>query len=106
MNPRIPADYDEVARWIENFAASHAKRVHLRIAPTLETGDEREGRSYGLRLVLNGVTRPAAGRPPLEFGYTDVAAGRTRFAWCEALAQRFRDEARQLVVDARESRTA
>jgi hypothetical protein len=106
LNPRIPADYQEVARWLENFATSHAKRVHPRIEAIVESGDDREGRSYGYRLALDGVTRPPAGLPPVELGYPDVAAGRTRFAWCEALAQRIRDEASRLVVDAGETRTA
>jgi hypothetical protein len=106
VNPRIPADYQEVARWLENFATSHAKRGNPRIEAIVEWGDDREGRSYGLRLTLDGATRPPAGLPRVELDYTDVAAGRTRFAWCEALARRIRDEASRLVADVGRIRTA
>lgn len=106
MNPRIPAGYAEVGRWLQNFATSHAKREHPRVEAIVEAGDEREGRSYGLRLVLDGATRPEAGAAPLDLDYAEVADGRTRFAWCEALAQRLRAEARELVAAARGSRSA
>jgi len=106
MNPKIPVGYDEVARWLRNFAVSHAKREHPRAEAVVGTGDEREGRSYGLRLVLDGRSHPAAGAPPMEFGYAEVAEGRTRFAWCEALAQRIREETRRLGLEGQASRPA
>jgi hypothetical protein len=96
MNPKIPVAYDEVGRWLHNFAVSHAKREDPRAEAIVETGEAREGHSYGLRLVLDGRQYPAGELPPLEFGYAEVAEGRTRFAWCEALAQRLRAEARRL----------
>src|SRR5512132_2968244 len=98
MNPKIPVGYDDVARWLHNFAISHAKREHARAEGIVETGGQREGQSYGLRLVLDGRAYPPADAPPLEFGYAEVAEGRTRFAWCEALAQRLRAETRRLAA--------
>jgi hypothetical protein len=102
MNPRIPATYAETARWLQNSAASHAKREHPAIEAVVEADGAREGRSYGLRLVLHGRTAPPAEAPPIELSYPDVAEGRTRFAWCEALAERIRAEARRLVSEQRE----
>lgn len=98
MNPRIPAAYDEVGRWLKNFAASHAKREHSEIEALVEMDEAREERSYGLRLVLGPLSQPPKTEPPLEFGYAEVAEGRTRFAWCEALARRLRAEAQRLVA--------
>jgi len=98
MNPKIAVGYDEVAGWLRNFAASHAKREHAAVEAVVETGGDRDGRSYGLRLLLDGRSHPPAGAPPLEFGFAEVAEGRTRFAWCESLARRIREEARRLAA--------
>ncbi|HEV8307876.1 MAG TPA: hypothetical protein VGW35_09430 [Methylomirabilota bacterium] len=106
MNPRIPADYDEAGRWLRNFAISHGKREHAGLEAAVEMDEARQGRSYGLRLILGEVTYPPAGAPPLEFGYAEVAEGRTRFAWCEALAERLRAETRRLMAEERASRPA
>lgn len=100
MNPRIPAGYAEVGRWLWNFATSHAKRESPRLEATVEMADAREGRSYGLRLALGALTEPPAGEPPVELAYPDVAEDRTRFAWCEALAERIRADARRLLARA------
>jgi hypothetical protein len=97
MNPKIAVGYDDVARWLHNFAASHAKRENPRAEVIVETGADREGRAYGLRLVLAGRMHPPTDQPPLEFGFAEVAEGRTRFAWCESLAQRIRGEVRRLI---------
>jgi hypothetical protein len=96
MNPSIPVDYQEAGRWLLGFVRVHAKREHGRVEAVLEEGDAREGRSYGVRLVLDGRLEPPAGAPPLELGYEEVALGRTRFAWCAALAVRVRTLARTL----------
>jgi len=96
VNPRIPADYEEVGRWLRSFAASHGKREDSRLEASVEMGDAREGRSYGLRFVLGSLTSPPPGEPPAELGYREVAEGRTRFAWCEALAERIRRDAHRL----------
>jgi hypothetical protein len=98
MNPKIAVGYEDVARWLHNFATSHAKREHPRAEVIVDTGGAREGRSHGLRLVLDGRPYPPADRPPMEFGFAEVAEGRTRFAWCESLAQRIRSEVHQLVA--------
>jgi len=97
MNPRIPASYEEVGRWLRGFAVSHAKRESPRIEAAVEMEEEREGRSYGLRLLLGARTLPPREAPPLEFSYEEVREGRTRFAWCETLARRLRAEARRLL---------
>jgi hypothetical protein len=98
MNPRIAVGYDEVARWLHNFATSHAKREDPRAEAIVDTGGDREGRAYGLRLLLDGRMHPPADHAPLEFGFAEVAEGRTRFAWCESLAQRLRSEVHRLAA--------
>ena len=86
--------YDEIERWLRNFAVSHAKRVDPRIEVELDAGDEREGVSYGLRLKL-GARHTAT----VEFDFKDVAANRGSLAWCAALAERIQQLVRtQLVV--------
>ncbi|MBI2460455.1 MAG: hypothetical protein HYV61_02820 [Candidatus Rokubacteria bacterium] len=99
MNPRIPASYEEIGRWLRGFAISHAKRESPRIEAVVEMEEEREGRSYGLRLVLGALALPPRDQPPFEFSYAEVRDGRTRFAWCEALARRLRGEARRLLEE-------
>jgi hypothetical protein len=87
--------YDEVARWLRNFLTSHAKREHPRFEVELDSGDEREGRSYGARLRF-GEVRSA----PVEYDYREVAAQRGNLAWCRALAERTRALARDVMADA------
>jgi hypothetical protein len=106
MNPVIPMSYAEVGRWLENFATSHARREHAGIVVRAEMGEAREGRSYGLRLRLDERWQPPLDAPPLELEYSDAAAGRSRFAWCEALAEVIRGEARLLVTAGRSARSA
>jgi hypothetical protein len=85
--------YDEVARWLENFLTSHAKREHPRVEVELEAGDEREGKSYGARLRLAGRRSPL-----IELRYDDVAANRGSLAWGTAMAAKVRAVARELVA--------
>jgi hypothetical protein len=96
MNPRVPVGYEDVGRWLRNFARSHGKREHPGVEVVVEADGARQGRSYGLRLVLAGRMEPPVATPPTEFDYAEVAEGRTRFAWCESLAQRIRAEVRRL----------
>jgi hypothetical protein len=87
--------YDEVGRWLRNFIASHAKRENPRAEVTLDAGDERQGRTYGVR--------PRVGRrlgPVIEFDYREVAQSREKLAWCRALAERIRREVRELTSPA------
>lgn len=98
MNPRIPVDYAEAGRWLQNFAASHAKRESPRLEASVEMDEAREGRSYGVRLILGAAAEPPGGAPPIELAYAEVAEGRTRFAWCEGLADRLRADARRLLA--------
>jgi hypothetical protein len=98
MNPRIAADYHEVADWLQNFVRSHAKREDERVEARLDTGEGREGRSFGVHLVLGAPPRESA---PIELDFRETADGRTRFAWCLALAERVRAAARELAGTAR-----
>jgi hypothetical protein len=79
-------DYHEVARWVENFVTSHAKREDLRAECVLDTKAPREGTSYGVRVkVADGLS------PEVELQYADVASNRGGLVWCQALADRVRD---------------
>ena len=78
-------DYHEVARWLENFATSHAKREDLRAECVLDTAGQREGTSYGLRVNVAGHLSSG-----IDLQFTDVAAGRGSMAWCGSLADRVR----------------
>jgi hypothetical protein len=101
MNPNIPADYNETGHWLEGFVRSHAKLENPRIEVILDIAGAREGRTYGVRLTLDGRVYPPPGSPPLELEFRAVAEGRTRFAWCAALAERIRTAARELLGTAR-----
>lgn len=87
--------YDEVARWLWNFLTSHAKREHPRVEVVLDHGDEREGKSYGAQLRLDGRVTPM-----IEFDYADVAAYRGGLEWCRALADRTRQLVREHLLSA------
>jgi hypothetical protein len=93
--------YDEVARWLWNFAEAHAKRESPRVEAVVDTSGAREGVSYGLQLRLGEARVPPA---PLELPYEDVREGRGNIAWCQALAVRVRALAREPL--AAERRTA
>ncbi len=83
--------YDEVARWLHNFLLSHAKRENPRIEVALESGDEREGKSYAARLRFGDKTSR-----PIEFDYKEVADNRGSLAWGRSIAERTRALAREL----------
>ena len=88
-------EYDEVARWLRNFVASHAKRENLRVEPEVDTEGPREGQSYGVRLRLGEALRPAPPTPAVELGFPEVAGNRGSLAWCSGLADRVRVLARE-----------
>ena len=92
MNPKISVGYEETGRWLRNFALSHAKHVAPRLEAVVDMEGERETRSYGLCLVLGEARSPA-----VELEFPEVADGRTRFAWCQALGERLRSQASTLV---------
>jgi hypothetical protein len=98
MNPAIPMTYAELGRWLENFVTSHARREHPGIVVHVDMEEARGQRSCGLRLALGDRAYPPVGAPPIELDAKEVADGRTRFAWCEALAQRIRADARRLLA--------
>ena len=83
--------YEDVARWLDNFLLSHAKREQLRTEVELETGDEREGKSYAGRFRLGEMVSE-----PIEFEYRTVAERRGELAWCRELAERTRRVVRDL----------
>ena len=83
--------YDDVARWLHNFLTSHAKREEYKAEVELESGDEREGKSYGARLRLGEHVSDV-----LEFDYRTVADRRGELQWCRELAERIRRLVRNL----------
>ena len=83
--------YEEVARWLHNFLTSHGKREAPRAEIELEAGDEREGKSYGVRFRLEDAVAPV-----IEFDYRTVAEHRGELAWCRELAERAREVVRDL----------
>lgn len=97
-------EYEDVARWLANFALSHAKHESPRVEVIVDAEGEREGRSYGVRLRLGERVAPAASEPALELPYAEVAASRGSLAWCAALAVRIRMLARRLLDEERGAR--
>jgi hypothetical protein len=87
--------YEEVARWLWNFLTSHAKRENVRAEIEVESGDEREGTSYGARVRLG--QRVSA---PTDFEFADVAANRGSLEWCARLAANVREVVRDLAAAA------
>jgi hypothetical protein len=69
--------------------------VHPRIEVDLDSGEPREGRSYGARLRLGDRVSEL-----IELDYKDVADQRGTLAWCASLANRTRDTARLLLAAA------
>ena len=85
--------YEDVQRWLRMFLNSHAKREDPRIEAMLEDDDERQGRSYGAWLQFGSHSTAL-----IEFDYQEVARHRGELAWCAALAERVRQQARQLLA--------
>jgi hypothetical protein len=83
--------YDDVARWLHNFATSHAKRENLHAEVELESDDEREGKSYGVQIRLGDHVSELT-----EFDYKTVADHRGELQWCRELAERVRHIVRDL----------
>jgi len=88
-------EYEEVARWLRNFVAAHAKRENPRLEAVVEAAGPREGQSYGVRLRLGAGLRPAPPAPAVELGFPEVAENRGSLAWCSGLAGRVRALARE-----------
>jgi hypothetical protein len=83
--------YDEVARWLWNFLAAHAKRENVRAEVELQAGEEREGKSYAARVRV-GEKLSAL----IEFEFAEVARNRGTLEWCATLAARVREVVRDL----------
>jgi hypothetical protein len=84
--------YEEVARWLENFLTSHAKREDPRVEIVFDAGDERQGRSYVARLRVDDRLSPR-----WELDYKEVADHRGSLAWCRSMAEQVRARARELL---------
>jgi len=89
-------DYAEVARWLQNFVTSHAKRENPHVEALVDAEGPREGQSYGVRLELRHSLNPPSDRAPLELTFAEVAANRGDLHWCQTLAARVRESAREL----------
>ena len=98
-------DFEEVRRWLDNFALSHAKREDPRIEAVIEA-DGDEGERYGIRLRLGERWTPPAGAEPLRLSYPEVRDHRGSLAWGQALAGRVRELARQLLGESQARRSA
>jgi hypothetical protein len=90
VNPRIAASYAEVAAWLQGFAASHVKRDDPRWEVTVDRHPAGAGGSYTLRVARGGSGATPGASAPIELSYAEVVEGRSRLAWCEALAARLR----------------
>jgi hypothetical protein len=101
MNPRIPADAQETARWLAGFVRTHAKRENARIEALVDQVGPRDDPSFAVRLLLDGRLEPPPAARALELRCAEVAAGRSQLAWCSALAERIRALARTLDRGAR-----
>ena len=86
--------YEDVERWLKMFLNSHAKREDPRIEASLDDDEERQGRSYGASLRFGPHSTTL-----MEFDYQEVAQHRGELAWCAGLAERVRQQARQLLAD-------
>lgn len=84
--------YDEVARWLRMFLASHAKREHPRVEVVLDDDEALAGQGYRARLRLGDRVSE-----PIELSFAEVADQRGALAWCAALAARTRALARTLL---------
>jgi hypothetical protein len=87
--------YDEVARWLQNFLTSHAKRENVHAEIELDAGEARGGTSYGARVRLGERLTPVE-----ELDYAEVARNRGGLEWCATLAARTRAMVRDLAAAA------
>ena len=83
--------YEEVSRWVHNFLTSHAKREDVHAEVELESGDAREGKSYGARFRLGGQVSSLT-----DLDYRTVADHRGELQWCRDLAARTRASVKDL----------
>lgn len=81
--------YGDVERWLRNFLTSHAKRERFRAEVDVDAGDEREAKSYGVRIRLGEHMSDL-----IEFDYQTVADRRGELQWCRELAERTRQVVR------------
>ncbi|MBI2524797.1 MAG: hypothetical protein HYV93_02325 [Candidatus Rokubacteria bacterium] len=97
---------EEVERWLRNFVLSHAKRESPRVEATVDAEGARARGSYGIRLRCGDVCLPPQAEPSMALPFAEVAEGRGRMAWCEALAARVTAMARELVEVGRGKRSS
>lgn len=89
--------YEEVGRWLLGFVNSHAKRESPRVEGIVEAGEERAGKTFGVRLRLGEEHEPPLAEPVIKLSFEEVASGKGSLAWCQALAQRVSGWARRLL---------
>jgi len=89
--------YAEVGRWLLGFVNSHAKRESPRVEASVEAGDERAGKAFGVRLRLGEEYEPPLAEPAIELSFDEVASGKGSLAWCQSQAARLRGRARRLL---------
>jgi hypothetical protein len=84
-------DYQEVARWLQLFATSHAQRESPRVEAVVEEDDAHRA-AYRVRVILGDRSSPV-----LEVDAAEAAGNRGGLAWCHRLASRIRGLARALL---------
>ncbi len=89
--------YEEVGRWLLGFVNSHAKRESPRVEGIVEAGDERAGKTFGVRLRLGEDYEPPLAEPAIELPFQEVSSGKGSLAWCQSQGARMRRWARHLL---------
>ena len=97
-------DYEEVRRWLANFALSHAKRESPRLEAIVGAGGSDEGERYAIRLRLGEVLLPPPGADAMVVSFAEARDQRGSMAWCQTLAGRVRALARELLQSERAAR--
>ena len=89
--------YEEVGRWLLGFVNSHAKRESPRVVGIVEAGDERAGKTFGVRLRLGEECEPPIEQPAIQLSFEEVSSGKGSLAWCQSQGARVRRWARRLL---------
>ena len=89
--------YAEVGRWLLGFVNSHAKRESPRVEGSVEAGNERAAKSFGVRLRLGERYQPPLDQPAIELSFHEVSAGKGSLTWCQTQGARVGGWARQLL---------
>ena len=63
----------------------------------MEAGDERAGKTFGVRLRLGDDHEPPLEQAAIELSFEEVASGKGSLAWCQSQGARARGRARRLL---------